>query len=106
MAGGVPREFGDLVARLEAGGSLNCRDCSEFLMAYLDNEMGQEIRARFETHLSNCCSCRNYVDTYRQTVKLAQEACCPKANPQLGKCPPELVAAILASLGRPQQERQ
>ncbi|MBL8888224.1 MAG: zf-HC2 domain-containing protein [Phycisphaerales bacterium] len=101
MSAGAPREFGDLLARLESGGSINCRDCSDFLMAYLDNELEKGVRDRFEQHLFKCCSCRNYVDTYRQTVKLAQEACCPKANPHLGKCPPELVAAILASLGRP-----
>jgi predicted anti-sigma-YlaC factor YlaD len=100
LSAGAPREFGDLLARLESGGSINCRDCSDFLMAYLDNELAQEIRSRFEQHLVKCCSCRNYVDTYRQTVSLAKEACCPKANPHLGKCPPELVAAILASLGR------
>ncbi|MGH7243673.1 MAG: anti-sigma factor family protein [Phycisphaerales bacterium] len=101
MGAGVPREFGELVARLEAGGAINCRDCSDFLMAYLDNELDQGVRERFEQHLGKCCSCRNYVATYSQTVKLAQEACCPKSNPHLGKCPAELVAAILASLGRP-----
>lgn len=101
MSAGSPREFGDLLARLESGGSIHCRDCSDFLMAYLDNELQSDVRGRFEQHLGKCCSCRNYVDTYSQTVKLAQEACCPKANPHLGKCPPELVSAILASLKRP-----
>lgn len=100
MSGGVQRDFNDLLARLQAGGTINCRDCSEFLMAYLENELGSDIRTRFEQHLEACCSCRCYVETYRQTVKLAQEACCPKANPHLGKMPAELVNAILASLGQ------
>ncbi|MBX3379179.1 MAG: zf-HC2 domain-containing protein [Phycisphaeraceae bacterium] len=100
MSAGVPREFGELIARLKDGGAINCRDCSDFLMAYLDKELDPQVCARFEQHLTRCSSCHNYVETYRQTVRLAQEACCPKANPHLGKMPPELVAAILASLGR------
>ncbi len=100
MTGGIQRDFDDLLSRLEAGQAITCRDCSEFLMAYLDGELRDEIRARFQQHLDRCDSCRNYVCTYRQTVKLAQEACCPKANPQLGRMPPELVDAILSSIGR------
>ncbi|MFO0860199.1 MAG: zf-HC2 domain-containing protein [Phycisphaerales bacterium] len=101
MSAGAPKEFSDLVSRLESGGNITCRGCSEFLMAYLDSELGTDIRTRFEQHLDRCCSCRNYVESYRQTVQLAKEACCPKANPHLGKMPPELVSAILSSLGCP-----
>lgn len=100
MSGGVSRDFNELLIRLQSGGTINCRDCSDFLMAYLESELDKDIRARFEQHLDACSSCRCYVETYRQTVKLAQEACCPKANPHLGKMPSELVNAILSSLGR------
>ncbi len=95
---GAPRDFDHVLARLAAGEAITCKECSDFLMAYLDNEIGPAVRERFEQHLAKCASCAVYVETYRKTVKLAQEACCPKANPQLGKMPPELVHAILSAL--------
>ena len=64
MSGGVPRDFNDLITRIKAGGSINCRDCSDFLMAYLESELPADIRTRFEQHLAECSACRVYVETY------------------------------------------
>mgnify|MGYP000555995546 CR=1 FL=1 len=57
-----------------------------------------DIACRFDQHLAKCPPCKTYVDTYRTTVNLAKEACCPKANPQLAKMPPELLTAILHAI--------
>lgn len=100
MSRGSPnsQETSEMLARLKAGDRLCCRDFSDFLMAFLDGELTPDIACRFDQHLSKCPQCKTYVDTYRTTVQLAQEACCPKANPQLAKMPPELVNAILRAI--------
>ncbi len=90
-----PHLTSDMLARLKAGDKLCCRDFSDFLMAFLDGELGGDIACRFDQHLAKCPPCKTYVETYRATVELAKESCCPKANPQLGKMPQELVNAIL-----------
>lgn len=87
-----------LRARLQAGGELTCRDCADFLMAFLDKELQPEIYRTFVEHLGHCPPCRQYLETYRHTIRLAQHACCPKANPDVAKCPPELMKAILAAV--------
>lgn len=93
-----PQQTSDMLARLKAGDNLCCRDFSDFLMAFLDGELTADIACRFDQHLAKCPPCKTYVDTYRTTVNLAKEACCPKANPQLAKMPPELLTAILHAI--------
>ena len=51
---------------------LTCRKVEEFLMAYIDRELSLWTRARFRFHLMICPSCINYLEDYKNTVRLGQ----------------------------------
>jgi anti-sigma factor RsiW len=75
-----------------------CKDCIDFLMAYLDGELPPEQKARFDQHMKACPPCRDYLDSYRQTLKLTTDAkdCGCWSKPAV--LPDKLVNAILDSL--------
>lgn len=74
---------------------ITCRELIDFLMSYVDGELPPEQRAEFDRHLDACAACRRYLDSYRQTIRLAkglkQDAPAPPDVPE------ELVQAILAA---------
>ena len=79
--------------------TLGCRELIEFLAAYLDDELAPEERAAFETHLSACPDCVDYLATYRETIHLGKQAFA--AEPELmEEVPAELVDAIVAARSR------
>ena len=78
---------------------MNCREFTEFLMAYLDGELAEGERSAFDFHLHGCQSCVNYLDSYRATIALGQRACSEdEAIPE--DVPEALVQAILAARGK------
>lgn len=78
---------------------MTCRDLVDFLMAYLDGDLPEDQRARFETHLSVCPACVVYMNTYIETVRLGKAACATLEGPVPDDVPEELVRAILAARG-------
>ena len=76
---------------------LNCREFVEFLDAYLDEELDRPVRRTFETHMCDCPPCRDYLETYRDTVRLARSLCdedrCGRDLPE--DVPEPLIRAIL-----------
>ena len=78
---------------------MNCREFTEFLMAYLDGELAASERDSFDFHLHGCQSCVNYMESYRATISLGQRACREdRALPE--DVPEALVQAILAARGK------
>lgn len=75
---------------------MNCREFTEFLMAYLDGELPEETRSTFDFHLHGCQSCVNYMESYQATVALGRAACSEDA-PVPDDVPEALVEAILAA---------
>jgi anti-sigma factor RsiW len=75
---------------------LSCRELIDFLGSYLDGELAPEPRAAFETHLSVCPACRDYLAGYREAIRLGKQACDPEAELP-ADVPSELVDAILAA---------
>jgi anti-sigma factor RsiW len=73
---------------------MNCRDMTDFLMAYLDGELPEAERRRFELHLGDCPPCVSYMDSYRDTLRLGRCSCEDTHAPPL---PERLVQAILAA---------
>jgi len=71
-----------------------CEDVIGFLMDYLNRELPEQKLAAFERHLSQCPSCINYLNSYRQTVDLGRSLPELDAGEAL---PEELVQAILKS---------
>lgn len=74
---------------------MNCRQCVDFLMDYLEGQLPEAERKVFEQHLARCPPCVNYLETYRQAVELGKSAFCGEPC----EMPEELVRAILKSLG-------
>lgn len=76
---------------------MTCREIAEFLMQYTDGELPPGQRAAFKTHLSLCWECREYLQSYELTVRLARLAKSHDDEPVPASVPNELVRAILAS---------
>lgn len=74
----------------------SCREVAEFLDDYVEGHLDAERRAVFERHLAICSDCVSYLDGYRRTMGLAQDAA---AAPDA--IPADLVARILAARRRP-----
>jgi anti-sigma factor RsiW len=75
---------------------MTCREFTEFLMAYLDRELADDVRSAFESHMFGCQSCVNYLESYQATVSL-ERAACAEDEPLPGDVPESLVQAILAA---------
>jgi anti-sigma factor RsiW len=79
---------------------MNCREFVDFLMAYLDDELDESVRAVFEAHLGDCRRCVSFMQTYEKTIELgrhAREAGEAGDGPIPEDAPIELVDAILAA---------
>jgi anti-sigma factor RsiW len=76
---------------------MTCRELVDFLGAYLDGELSDEIRRRFDDHLAVCPECATYLETYRETVKLAKAVFRDLDDPVPAGVPEDLVKVILAA---------
>ena len=47
-----------------------CRELVELITDYLDGKLPDDIRTRFEDHLTGCDGCTNYLEQIRQTIRL------------------------------------
>ena len=59
-------ECGALMARAK---ELSCREFTEFLNDYVDDALPPARKLVFERHLEICRDCRNYLQSYRETMK-------------------------------------
>ena len=75
-------------------------------MAYLDDELTEEQRSCFESHLEVCSACVAFIESYKQTLKLTQQLQFSEAGEKLEEkvednvledVPHGLVDAILAA---------
>ncbi|HLF55737.1 MAG TPA: zf-HC2 domain-containing protein [Thermoanaerobaculia bacterium] len=75
---------------------VTCEEVLTFLLEYLSDELPPDRQLDFERHLEGCPSCRAYLATYRETMRLARGA---ERDPDLPaeEMPPELIRAILAA---------
>jgi len=76
--------------------TMSCREFVEFLMAYLDDELESRERQVFEGHIEDCPQCVNYLDSYRETVRLGREICTEDESVP-SDVPEPLVNAILSA---------
>ncbi len=71
---------------------MTCREFAEFVMAYLDGELEEDLRRRFNEHLGECADCVRYLREYRATIQAGQLA---YADEPPADVPEDLVKAIL-----------
>jgi anti-sigma factor RsiW len=76
---------------------MTCRELAEFLDDYLSGTLPPSRRSLFDEHLDACPDCRNYLDSYRQTVQLGKAAFSEPQEPVPQDVPEALVKAILAA---------
>jgi anti-sigma factor RsiW len=69
-----------------------CRELIDFLDDYVSDALPPMRREAFDGHLSVCPSCVAYLDSYRETIRLA------KAD--IEDVPPEVITAILETVAR------
>lgn len=74
---------------------LTCEDVNDFLAAYVDDDLPDYIRSRYEVHVARCVICSAYLAQYRTTIRLTRESDSLAADP-----PDELVEMTLAFLSR------
>lgn len=72
---------------------LTCRELTEFLDDYLAGALAADRRAVFERHLAVCPDCRNYLASYRTTVRLVKAA----GEVAMQGVPEGLVKAVVAA---------
>lgn len=77
---------------------LTCEDVNDFLAAYVDDDIPDSIRRRYEAHVARCQVCSAYLTQYRSTMRLTREADSIDAEP-----PKELVEMTLAFLNEHQK---
>jgi anti-sigma factor RsiW len=49
---------------------LTCRELVELVTDYLDGSLSRRDRARFEAHIAACTNCTQYVEQFRETIRL------------------------------------
>lgn len=76
---------------------MTCRDFADFLDRYLGGELPAELSRQFDEHLGACPDCRNYLETYRQTIRAGRAALGAEGEPVPPAVPDGLVKAILAA---------
>ena len=79
---------------VESGGEtyVTCEEVITFLLDYLTRELSTEEQAEFDRHLAICPSCRAYLETYREAVRLGRAA--------MRDDPEEIPAELGAQLAR------
>lgn len=75
--------------------TVSCRECTEFLLDYLDGVLPAEQRFKFDSHLAYCADCALYLENYRKAAALAQDLGRDERLSQSPELPAELVRAIL-----------
>jgi anti-sigma factor RsiW len=50
--------------------NLTCQELVELVTGYLDGSLSRRDRKRFEQHISVCGNCSEYVEQFRETIRL------------------------------------
>jgi len=52
---------------------MTCHDYKDLMMGYLDNELSDEQRSRFEEHLAGCSECKDELEEFRKLKAITDE---------------------------------
>jgi predicted anti-sigma-YlaC factor YlaD len=59
---------------MHGGIRVTCRELIESIAIWMDGDADAATRERVEGHLVQCRSCRDYLHSYRETVRVARAA--------------------------------
>ncbi len=76
---------------------MTCQEFVDFILAYLERDLGEEERAIFEAHIELCPPCLGYLETYKDTVALGSACCAEPDGPVPADVPEQLVRAVLSA---------
>jgi anti-sigma factor RsiW len=79
---------------------MTCREFTEFLIDYVENDLAAGERTTFDDHLKGCPDCVTYLRGYEQTIRLGKTVCKEDHDAVDDAVPEELVQAILAARTR------
>ena len=77
---------------------LSCRELVELVTDYLDGTLSRRDRARFDAHLAACANCTQYVEQFRETIRLT-------GTLSESDVSPEAAEALLAQFAEWKRER-
>lgn len=92
-------ECPDCAEVMKTAAELTCQELADFLHEYVDDALPAERKAVFERHLNMCPPCVDFLENYKRTIKLTEDACGP-CDDDAPEVPPALVQAILAARKR------
>ena len=72
---------------------MNCRECAEFLMDYIDGTLPGEQAAAFDEHLRLCPPCIDYLESYKRCIEMGKS--CMECKEQIESPPEHFIEAIL-----------
>ena len=76
---------------------ITCREFEEFLINYLEGELGPDERRKFELHLKICRECREYLTAYKASMEAVRQGLSEETAPVPDEVPEDLIAAVIAS---------
>lgn len=80
--------------------TITCKEFEGFVLSYLDGELTNRQRSRFEWHLRICRECRDYLAAYQRAVELGRAVLPSPNEPVPEDVPEDLIKAILDSRER------
>ena len=73
---------------------LNCQECVDFLLDYLDGNLDPGTAVAFSEHLRDCPPCVNFVESYRKGTEMSGQLADRAVD-----VPPELAQRLKTFLG-------
>jgi anti-sigma factor RsiW len=61
------------LARYVLKGGYTCKKANDFLTDYVEGRLDEKTARLFEEHIELCPNCDEYLDQYRETVKMVKE---------------------------------
>ncbi len=74
---------------------LTCQQVENFMMAFLDGELGLMTSLRFRFHIMMCSDCGKYLQTYKNSVAMEKRIFENPEDEAIGHVPEEIINAIL-----------
>ncbi len=91
----TPRDSAPRPPCPDAGKTVTCQECVDFLLDYVDGLLPEEQRFKFESHVAFCEDCQVFLDNYRKTASMTAGLGRDERAAATGGIPTGLIKAIL-----------